>query len=57
MLTKEEAYHFAEHWLNAWNAHDLDQIMAHYDDQVELSSPVAVQLLNDPEAESLGKPT
>jgi hypothetical protein len=30
MLTKEEAHHFAEHWLTAWNAHDLDQIMAHY---------------------------
>ena len=49
MLTKEQAYHFAEHWLAAWNAHDLDQIMDHYDDQVELSSPVAAQLLNDPE--------
>jgi hypothetical protein len=32
MLTKEEAYHFAEHWLIAWNGHDLDQIMAHYED-------------------------
>jgi predicted ester cyclase len=55
MLTKEEAYHFAEHWLTAWNAHDLDQIMAHYEDQVELSSPVAVQLLNDPEGRVVGK--
>jgi hypothetical protein len=55
MLTKEEAYHFAEHWLNAWNAHDLDQIMAHYDDQVELSSPVAVLLLNDSKGRVVGK--
>jgi len=55
MLTKEEAYHFAEHWLNAWNAHDLDQIMAHYDDQVELSSPVALLLLNDSEGRVVGK--
>jgi len=55
MLTKEEAHHFAEHWLAAWNAHDLDQIMAHYEDQVELSSPVAVQLLNDPEGRVVGK--
>ena len=55
MLTKEEAYDFAEHWLSAWNAHDLDQIMEHYDDQVELSSPVAVQLLDDPEGRVVGK--
>jgi hypothetical protein len=55
MLTKEEAYDFAEHWLSAWNAHDLDQIMEHYDDQVELSSPVAVQILNDLEGRVVGK--
>ena len=55
MLTKEDADHFAKHWLSAWNAHDLDQIMDHYDDQVELSSPVAMQLLNDPEGRVVGK--
>ena len=55
MLTKEEAYVFAEHWLSAWNAHDLDRIMEHYEDQVELSSPVAIQLLNDPEGRVVGK--
>jgi len=55
MLTKEEAYDFAEHWLSAWNAHDLDQIMEHYEDQVELSSPVVAQLLNDPEGGVVGK--
>ncbi len=55
MLTREEAYHFAERWLSAWNNHDLDQIMAHYEDGVELNSPVAVQLLNDPEGRVVGK--
>src|SRR5215211_8860494 len=55
MLTKEDDHQFAEHWLTAWNGHDLDQIMDHYDDQVELSSPVAVQLLNDPEGRVIGK--
>ena len=55
MLTKEQAHDFAEHWLKAWNAHDLDQIMEHYEDQVELSSPVAAQLLNNPEGRVLGK--
>jgi predicted ester cyclase len=55
MLTQEEVDAFAKGWLAAWNAHDLDQIMAHYDDQVELSSPVAAQLLNEPEGRVMGK--
>ena len=32
---------FAHDWISAWNAHDLDRILAHYDDQVQLTSPVA----------------
>ena len=55
MLTKDEARDFAEHWLAAWNAHDLDQIMAHYAEEVSLSSPVAAQLLNDPQGRVVGK--
>ena len=55
MLTKEEAHRFAANWLAAWNAHDLDQIMAHYDDDVDLVSPVVVQLLNAPEGRVTGK--
>src|SRR5438477_2853019 len=49
MLTKDEAYQFAEHWVAAWNAHDLDRIMSHYEAEVELISPVAAQLVNAPE--------
>ena len=55
MLTKEDANAFANHWLAAWNAHDLDQIMAHYVDEVTLSSPVAAQLLTDPAGQVTGK--
>ena len=55
MLTKEEAHRFAEHWISAWNAHDLDRIMAHYETEVELISPVAAQILNDPQGRVVGK--
>jgi len=55
MLTPEEVNAFAQHWLAAWNAHDLDQIMAHYEDHVELMSPVAVQLLNNPAGRVVGE--
>jgi hypothetical protein len=26
-MTKDEAWKLAEHWISAWNAHDLDLIM------------------------------
>ena len=55
MLTKPEVNRFVEAWLDAWNAHDLDRIMVHYDEQVELTSPAAVQLLGDPDGRVVGK--
>jgi hypothetical protein len=36
---------FAEEWVNGWNSHDLERILAHYDDEVILTSPVALKLL------------
>jgi ketosteroid isomerase-like protein len=32
---------FAQEWIEAWNSHDLDRILAHYDEAVQLTSPVA----------------
>lgn len=37
---------FALEWIEAWNSHDLDAIMSHYDDEVVLTSPVAAKILN-----------
>jgi hypothetical protein len=37
---------FAEDWVDAWNSHDLERILAHYDDEVLLVSPIALKLLN-----------
>ena len=55
-MTREEARRLAEHWLAAWNAHDLEAIMSHYDEDVELISPVAAQLLGVPGGRVTGKP-
>src|SRR5205085_4449272 len=38
-LTPEQAQAFAASWYIAWNAHDLDAIMSHYDAVIEHSSP------------------
>ncbi len=55
ILTKDEALHLAQDWIVAWNSHDLDAIMSHYDDAVELTSPVAAQLLGIPNGKVIGK--
>lgn len=55
MLTKTEVSEFAKDWVAAWNSHDLEKIMAHYDEDVELISPAAAQILNDPNGRVVGK--
>jgi len=54
-VTREDAWNLANHWVAAWNAHDLDLIMTHYDDAVELTSPVAAQLLGISDGRVVGK--
>lgn len=54
-MTREEAWNLANDWAAAWNAHDLDLIMTHYDDAIELTSPAAAQLLNVPGGKVVGK--
>jgi ketosteroid isomerase-like protein len=54
-VTKAAAWKLAEHWIAAWNAHDLESIMTHYEDAIELTSPVAAQLLGTPAGKVNGK--
>ncbi len=50
-----EAWKLAKEWVAAWNAHDLEAILAHYDEAIELTSPVAAQLLGVPDGRVVGK--
>jgi len=54
-VTRDEAWNLAKHWVAAWNAHDLDSIMNHYEDAIELTSPVAAQLLGTSGGKVIGK--
>ena len=54
-MTRDDAWNLANHWVAAWNAHDLDSIMPHYEDAIELTSPVAAQLLRTPDGRVVGK--
>lgn len=46
---------FAESWVNAWNAHDLDAVLAHYSDDFEFSSPLVIQFSGEPTGTLRGK--
>jgi predicted ester cyclase len=54
-LNRDTAWTLAREWVAAWNAHDLDSIMSHYDDAVQLTSPVAAELLHIPAGMVSGK--
>jgi ketosteroid isomerase-like protein len=54
-MTRDEAWKLAEHWVAAWNAHDLELILTHYEEDVELTSPVAAQLLGTADGKVVGK--
>jgi ketosteroid isomerase-like protein len=54
-MTEDKAHAIARDWVEAWNSHDLDRILAHYDDDVVLTSPLAVQRLHDPAGTVRGK--
>lgn len=48
MMDKDQAWKFAHEWLDAWNKHDVDLIMKHYDDAVEFCSPTVYKVLGAP---------
>jgi hypothetical protein len=54
-MTIDEARDLANRWVAAWNAHDLDLIITHYEDTVELTSPVVAQLLGTSDGKVVGK--
>lgn len=54
-MTRDEALNLANHWVAAWNSHDLDSIMTHYEDAIELTSPAAAQLLGTSDGKVVGK--
>lgn len=44
-VTIPDAVVFARDWCAAWNAHDVDAVLAHFHDDVVFSSPVAAQVV------------
>lgn len=44
MLSDAFAKQFADDWVSAWNAHDLDAILSHYADDFTMTSPMLMQM-------------
>lgn len=55
MLTHEQARALAHEWVAAWNARDLERVLAHYTDDFEMSSPLIVRLMGEPSGTLTGK--
>jgi hypothetical protein len=55
MIDKLFAEHFADDWIDAWNSRDLDRVLDHYADDFEMTSPVIIQIANEPSGMLKGK--
>lgn len=54
-MNKEFAEQFAQEWIAAWNAHDLEAILSHYTDDFEMASPVIKKIAGEPSGILSGK--
>jgi ketosteroid isomerase-like protein len=43
-IDPDTARRVAGEWFDAWNRHDLEAVLGHYADDVEFTSPFAVEL-------------
>lgn len=55
MIERAWAEAFARDWIDGWNAHDLERILAHYADDFEMTSPLIVQRMGVPGGKLKGK--
>jgi ketosteroid isomerase-like protein len=55
MIDQQWAQAFAKDWIESWNSHDMNRILAHYTDDFEMSSPLIVERLGLPEGKLKGK--
>jgi len=47
-MTNDDARAFAAQWAEAWNRRDIEQVLAHFHDDVEFTSPTALAVMGAP---------
>jgi ketosteroid isomerase-like protein len=35
-----ETKHFAENWIKSWNSHNMEDILSHYSEDIEITTPM-----------------
>jgi len=55
MMEPKLARAFATEWIAAWNAHDLDRVLEHYTEDVELTSPYVTRIAGEASGTVSGK--
>ena len=51
-----DAVEFSKQWVEAWNTHDIEAVLAHFHDDVVFTSPVAAEVLPETAGVVRGKP-
>lgn len=46
---------FAQIWVDVWNSHDLDNILSHYSDDIEITTPMIAMATDGKESSLKGK--
>jgi hypothetical protein len=44
-MTEADAQRFALEWIESWNSHDLERILRHYSEDVQVTSPLIETVL------------
>ena len=47
-MTSDDARAFAAQWAEAWNRRDIEQVLAHFHEDVEFTSPTALAVMGTP---------
>ena len=55
-MTEAEAQDFAAEWIAAWNSHDLERVLGHYAEDVEVTSPLVETVMGPGQVTVRGKP-
>jgi hypothetical protein len=55
MIDSSFAKRFAADWIDSWNSHDLERVLAHYTDDFTMSSPLIIKIAGEPSGTLHGK--
>jgi ketosteroid isomerase-like protein len=54
-MMQQEVLIWSQRWIQDWNSHNLDAILAHYSEDVEFTSPFVVKLMDRSDGKLQGK--